>query len=280
MVIQADIPPDLTDEDKALAYTLEFLLLRYGVYLVITCSTFIKNRQSFWTVYRKINSVNQAAYLETGITASIWCCWTVWGWRWLIVLLPILSLISATVSKIIEIYHNYSSVLNSISLTLYLSFILTTTLWCTVFIIFRILTVTGVRHGAGGRLRVYYRFIGVLVESSALHSIARVLFLAFYIHNDFGPYYLDPVASIAKGVAPTLLVGRAAAGHTRPTEEHDESATVSTLRFQMASQSSQPSRPSTASFQQSTVQSAVLEMDIEAQQERSDELVVVDERSQ
>ncbi|KAK0434387.1 uncharacterized protein EV420DRAFT_1754533 [Desarmillaria tabescens] len=261
MVIQADIPPDLTDEDKAL--------------LVITYSTFIKNRQSFWTVYRKINSVNQAAYLETGITASL----TIFSILDL-VLLDCLGTVLAY-CFISNPFPNFCNcVSNSISLTLYLSFILTTTLWCTVFIIFRITTVTGVRRGAGGRLRVYYRFIGVLVESSALHSIARVLFLAFYIHNDFGPYYLDPVASIAKGVAPTLLVGRAAAGHTRPTEEHDESATVSTLRFQMASQSSQPSRPSTASFQQSTAQSAVLEMDIEAQQERSDELVVVDERLQ
>ncbi|KAK0458997.1 uncharacterized protein EV420DRAFT_1479644 [Desarmillaria tabescens] len=157
---------------------------------------------------------------------------------------------------------------------LYLSSILATTLWCTLLIIFRILTVTGVRCGAGGRLRVYYRFIEVLVESSALYSIALVLLLAFSIRNDIRQYYFDAIASIARGVAPTLLVGRAAAGHTRPNEEHDESATVSTLRFQMSSQSSQPSQPSTSSFQESAMQSAVLEVDIEAQPERSKEFIV------
>ncbi|KAK0454006.1 uncharacterized protein EV420DRAFT_1481728 [Desarmillaria tabescens] len=249
------------------------------------CSGFIENTQSFWTVFSKLSgAVNQAAYLEIGIAASlstiladsyiIWCCWMVWGWCWLIVLLPILCLISATVSRIIEIYHEYFPS-DTVFLTLYMTFILAMTLWCTLLIIFRILTVTGVRYGAGSRLRVYHRFIGVLVESSALYSIALILDLAFYIHNDYGSYYPDTIAAIMKGVAPTLLVGRAAAGHTQPTEEYDESSTVSTLRFQMASQSSQPSQPSMTSFQESTRQSPVLEMDIEAQRERSDELMQV-----
>ncbi|KAK0195991.1 hypothetical protein F5146DRAFT_1175821 [Armillaria mellea] len=213
-----------------------------------TCSAYIENGQSFWTVYSKLGGVNQAAYLETGIAASmatilsdsyiIWCCWTVWGRRWLVVLLPILSLISATVSKIIEIYHEYFSMLSTVFLALYLSSTLATTLWCTVFIILRIFTVTGVRRGPDGRLRVYRRFIEVLVESSALYSIALVIFLALFLCNNFGWYYADAITTVAKGIAPTLLVGRAAAGHTRPTEDHDESATVSTLRFQMSSRSS------------------------------------------
>ncbi|KAK0454071.1 uncharacterized protein EV420DRAFT_1765885 [Desarmillaria tabescens] len=91
---------------------------------------------------------------------------------------------------------------------------------------------------------------------------------------DPGFTYLDAIAGVARGVAPTLLVGRAAAGHTQPTEEHDESSPVSTIRFQTSSQSSQPSQPFTSSFQGSTMQSAVLDMDIEAQTERPDELVV------
>ncbi|KAK0458995.1 uncharacterized protein EV420DRAFT_344868 [Desarmillaria tabescens] len=198
----------------------------------------------------------------------------VWGRRWLFVLLPILCLISTTVSKIIDVHHVYFSATDSVFLTLYLSFIPATTLWCTVFIIFHILTVTGVRCGAGSQLRFYHRFIEVLVESSALYSIASILNLAFFIRNDLGSYCFDVIAAIAKGVAPTLFVGRAAAGHTCPTEEHEESTTVSTICFQMSSQSSQPLQPVTSSFQESTRQNAVLEMDIEAQMERSDDLVV------
>ncbi|KAK0184994.1 hypothetical protein F5146DRAFT_1144648 [Armillaria mellea] len=332
MAIQAEIPPELTDEDKAFLFHLldtvlnsQILgLLLHGIYtgiLAVTLwnifvnkfwpirralvvilillyalitidyavawsdlsSTFVKNGQSFWTVYSKNLAVNEITMtVEMGIVSSmstiladsyiIWCCWMVWGRRWLIVLLPILSLLSATVVKIIEIY-KYSRG-SSVVLTIpYVSFVLATTLWCTVFIILRILTVTGIRRGAGSRLGVYHRFIAVLVESSALYSITLILFLALIIRNDAGLYYFDMIGSIAKGVAPTLIIGRAAAGHTRPTEEDDDSSSVSTLQFQTPS-------TSTSSIQESTMQSAVFETDIEAQREQSDELVVVVERMQ
>ncbi|KAK0476753.1 hypothetical protein IW261DRAFT_1421485 [Armillaria novae-zelandiae] len=247
---------------------------------------FIDNGQSFWTEYLKL-AVAQAAYLETGITSSIstvladlymiWCCWMVWGKFWPIVLLPILSLISAMVFKVFEIYIAYFDTSRGAYPMLYLSFILATTLWCTLLIIFRILTVTGVRRGAGGRPKVFGRFIGVLVESSALYSIALILSLACFIRNDFKLYYFGVIAGIAKGVAPTLLIGRAAAGHTRPSEEYDETLVVSAIRFQMFSLSRQPS---TSTFQESTIHNAALETDIEAQPEQSNEPVVIVERTQ
>ncbi|KAK0436049.1 uncharacterized protein EV420DRAFT_1673626 [Desarmillaria tabescens] len=340
MATQTDIPPNLTDEDKASIFqvldaelnSLILTTLLHGIYtgiLAVTlwnifinkcsptrralaviiillhalttisfaaqwsfiCSTFIQNRQSFWTVYLKFDAMNHAIYLAAGIPSCmstiladsyiIWCCWMVWGQRWLIVLLPILSLISATVSKIISVYRQYFNATNSVFLMPFSSLVLATTLWCTLLIIFRILTVTSVRHGGGSQLRVYHQFIEVLVESSALYSISLILYLAFVSRNYFtGLPYFDAIAAIARGVAPTFLVGRAAAGHTHPTEEQDESATVSTLLFQMSSQSSQPSQPSTSSFLESTRQSAVLEMDIEAQTEQLDEFVVVVERTQ
>ncbi len=141
----------------------------------------------------------------------------VWGRCWLIVLLPILFLIAATgkvsnsiypfhisnlcvVLKAMEVYLVHTHAPYGVFMVLYVSFILGTSLWCTLFIIFRILTVTGVRGGADSRLGVYRRFIEVLVESSALYSIALILSLAFFIRirNDFGWYYLDPIAAIAK----------------------------------------------------------------------------------
>ncbi len=81
---------------------------------------------------------------------------------------------------------------------LYTSLILATTLSCTLLIIYRILTVAGARHGAEGRLRVYHRFIEVLVESSALYSISLILYLAFTIRGSWGAVYLDVIAAIAK----------------------------------------------------------------------------------
>ncbi|KAK0472719.1 hypothetical protein IW261DRAFT_1611415 [Armillaria novae-zelandiae] len=201
-------------------------------------SAFIENGTSFWTVTSKLTSVGQAAALEAGITASIstvltdlymiWCCWTVWGQRWFVVIFPILSLISATVSKIIDVYHEYFNAPAGVFPTLYISFVLATTLFCTLLIIIRILT------------KYWW-------NSSALYSISLILYLAFTICVNWGGAYFDAIAAIAKGIAPTLIVGRVAAGHTRPKDDCDE-ITVSTLRFQEA-----------------TMQSAVFEADIEAQ---------------
>ncbi|KAK0238153.1 hypothetical protein EDD85DRAFT_936945 [Armillaria nabsnona] len=242
---------------------------------------FIENSQSFWTVYVKLNDPAQAAIWESGVTATIgtiltdlyiiWCCWMVWGQRWVVVLLPILSLISATgkvsnliyslVSRIIDAYLQYFNTPARIFSMLSISLVLVTTLWCTVLIIYRILVVVGVKRGADGRLRIYQHFIEVLVESSALYSISLIVFLALTICGDFGLYYFDVIAGMMKGIAPTLLIGRAAAGHTRPKDDCDESV-VSTLRFQT------PSEPCATSLQDTNRQSAVLEVDIEAQSER------------
>ncbi|SJK98365.1 uncharacterized protein ARMOST_01630 [Armillaria ostoyae] len=245
-------------------------------------SAFIKNGNSFWTVYLKLGDTDRAVSLELGIPACIstivadlyiiWCCWMVWGRRWVVVLPPILSLISATVSRIIEVSRPYFNDPPKIFQMLSISFVLVTTLWCTVLIIYRILTVAGVKHGADGQLRVHQHFIEVLVESSALYSISLIVFMALTIRGDFGLYYLDAIAGIAKGVAPTLLIGRAAAGHTRPNDGCDESA-VSALRFQTPSELCTTS----SQLQETTMQSAVFEMDIEAQPEP---LVVFVEKTQ
>ncbi len=80
----------------------------------------------------------------------------------------------------------------------YFFFNLVTILYCTLLIIYRIVAVTGIRHGAMGRLRVYHRFIEVLVESLALYSISTILELAFFIHNDLKFRYFDAISSIAK----------------------------------------------------------------------------------
>ncbi|KAK0232333.1 hypothetical protein EDD85DRAFT_793161 [Armillaria nabsnona] len=124
------------------------------------------------------------------------------------------------------------------------------------------MAVTGVRHGAVGQLGVYYYFIEVLVESSALFSISLVLELAFTVRRNVRLYYFNAIAGIAKGVAPTLLVGQAAAGHTCPRDDSGRS-TVSSLHFQTSSE------PGTTSFQheESAIQSSVLVMDIKAQPE-------------
>ena len=94
-------------------------------------------------------------------------------------------------------YTNASTLLD-VFLILSICFVLATTLYCTLCIIYRIVAVTGVRCGTAGRLRVFHHFIEVLVESSALYSISLILYLAFTICGDWEGAYLDAIAAIAK----------------------------------------------------------------------------------
>ncbi len=103
--------------------------------------------------------------------------------------------------KTMKTYYDYRSIptaSESILLTGYVSLVLATTLWCTLFIIYRILTVAGVWHGAGGRWRVYHHCIEVLVESSALYSVSLIVYLAFLIRYNFGLLYLNVISGIAR----------------------------------------------------------------------------------
>ncbi|SJL18476.1 uncharacterized protein ARMOST_22065 [Armillaria ostoyae] len=285
MATQANIPLDLTDDEKAFIFlvldtelnSLILYALLHGIYTGILASTlwnifinkcwpirrvmvvviillhalttinfsatwsfmrssFIDHGQSLWTVSR--NPPAFATFWEVGISAFIstiladaqviWCCWMIWGRRWLVVLLPIFFLLSATVSKIMEIYLEYTDGTAPIFIMLYTSFNLATTLWCTLIISYRILTVTGTMRGGEGRQRVYRRFIEVLVESSALYSVSLILYLVFSIRNGVGIYYLDVIVSIAKGIAATLIVGRFTAGHrARPDDSWQGSVMAS-----------------------------------------------------
>ncbi|KAK0493740.1 hypothetical protein EDD18DRAFT_1356198 [Armillaria luteobubalina] len=255
MATQTDIPSDLIDDEKTFIF--QFLdarlnseilyALLYGIYTGLLAVTlwnifinkcwlirravvvviiflyalisinfaaswscaqfaFIKHGQNFWTIYLILEKTTPTAYWVMEVVGSlstiladlyiIWCCWIIWSQQWLVVLLPILSLVSA-------------------------------------------------------------------VESSALYSVSTILDLAFTIHGDSRLDYFDAIAGMTKGIAPTLLIGRAAAGHTQPREESDGS-TVSSLHFQTLSEHSMTSSQN----DESTIQSSIIAMDIEAQPEQ------------
>ncbi|KAK0219974.1 hypothetical protein IW262DRAFT_992010 [Armillaria fumosa] len=252
------------------------ITISFGVGWSSMHAAFIGNGQTFRTVYLKLNSI-QAFYLETGITASagttladlymIWCCWKVWGRRWLIILLPILFLLSAMVSKIMALYHEYFNESPGVFPVLYTSFILATTLWCTLFIIHRILNVTRFRQGLGaeGRLGAFHRYVEALVESSALYSVSLTLFLAFAIRDDLRMHYFDIVAGIVKGISPTLLVGRITAGHRAPPDDSWQGSVMASASIRSRSQEHR----SQTSFQEDDRASPILDSDLEAQHEIS-----------
>ncbi|PBK93689.1 hypothetical protein ARMGADRAFT_1079979 [Armillaria gallica] len=157
----------------------------------ITVSIFITNNRSFWMAFKYTDDtpivawvIEMTAILSTILADGtlIWRCWTVWGRSWRVVLIPIICTTLAAISRGIVSYYNnvedtpprglyMAKIVNWA--VLYPSLILATLLWCTIFIIYRILRVGGVTAG----MRVYHRVIEMLVESAAVYSIVLVILL-------------------------------------------------------------------------------------------------------
>lgn len=209
---------------------------------VFVRTAFVNSGRDFFAVYETITTpgIIPGAMGTTGCICSvladttiIWRCWIVWGRRWLTILLPILLLISAIGFKIIATYEQYTAP-NGFFIqffVMYSSFILASTLLCTLLIIYRIFTVARAGSEAGSTLGAYRHVIEVLVESSALYSIILILYTTFFALDDLTMIYFDALAAIARGVAPTLLVGRVAAGHARPDDSWQGSVISGSLRF-------------------------------------------------
>ncbi len=88
-------------------------------------------------------------------------------------------------------------------LVIYISCILATTLWCTILIVIRILTVT---REANGRLGDYHHIIEVLVESSALHSVTLIIYIALEASQNTASDYFDTLAAITTVPANLLFL--------------------------------------------------------------------------
>ncbi|KAK0466017.1 uncharacterized protein EV420DRAFT_806843 [Desarmillaria tabescens] len=247
-----------------LLYTMTSIGFAFGWSFAHSAFITVTNGQNFWTVYLKLSiGTNDKSVLSIGITGilctiladsvTIWRCWVIWSRHKFIILFPTLCLVSGIVFKSIDMYMVFTdgNTLHLLYRVLYASFSLVTTAWCTLGIVYRILSVSG-------NLGAYRRTIEILVESSTFYSVALILYVALFAHNDWGACYLDSVATVARGIAPTLIVGRVAAGHARPDDTW-EGSMMSSLRFG----GNQIPTSSQGSF--------VIDDDLEAQLESQDE---------
>ncbi|SJL14828.1 uncharacterized protein ARMOST_18299 [Armillaria ostoyae] len=238
---------------------------------------FIGNGWNFWTVFLALVTstppfmkTRWAVSIASGIStlladaSLIWRCWTVWGRRWVIVLIPIVCTLTGTgivhsgfvppnsaltedaAIKIVENYHLIHDILDNaqdlvsygstaIWSILYISFTMATTIFCTLLIVYRIVTVS---HGPGGMgIRLYRGVIEIIVESALIYCVALLVYVVLVARASPGETYADIIASSARGIAPTLIVGRVAAGHARPDESWNGStASTSSLRFRRHSE--------------------------------------------
>ncbi|PBK60846.1 hypothetical protein ARMSODRAFT_1065937 [Armillaria solidipes] len=237
-------------------------------------STFVHNNQSFRTIYT-FCTIDRISFVIVTATSSviciilsdsiiIWRCWIIWGQRWLTILLPVLFLFASIVclkpSVAFKVIATYKEYINSdpthliLGFLLYPSFVLAMTLWCTLLIVYRIISVAWTGNG----LRAYRHAIEILVESSALYSIILIFYVALYAYGSSLLIYFDLVAVIARGVAPTLLVGRVAAGHARPDDSWHGSVISGSLHF------------GTHSRSQNSQQDSMMSSDLEAQVAQQD----------
>ncbi len=81
-------------------------------------------------------------------------------------------------------------------LVVYISCILATTVWCTILIVFRIVTVIRANNGANSRLGDYRHVIEVFVESSVLHSVTLIVYVALEVRGNLSRDYFDTLAVI------------------------------------------------------------------------------------
>ncbi|PBL03624.1 hypothetical protein ARMGADRAFT_1157714 [Armillaria gallica] len=215
-----------------------------------TSSIFVSHGQSIWTKHMFYIAPRAVETLGSGATTTvctiladftiIWRCWKVCGKRWLIILPPVLFLVTAIVSNTIIEYKLWTAPYWQLSnsrilwVVLYSSSILATTVWCTLLIIYRIVTVTWAGNNAGS-LRTYRHVIELLIESAALHSIFSILSVVLNVCGNNAYWYTNMLTAVARGVAPTLLVGRIAAGHARPDDSWEGSMISHSLHFRTRS---------------------------------------------
>ncbi|PBK76333.1 hypothetical protein ARMSODRAFT_222653 [Armillaria solidipes] len=189
---------------------------------LIVRTALVTNGQNLLTIFTNFSNPLRWITVVTGVfgvvctilvdATMIWRCWLVWGRHWQIVLLPALCMVAAAALKIYVTCQPYSALQSYFQyLVIYASLTLATTLWCTLLMIYRVLTVAQGAEGAGA----YRHVLEVLVESSALYAVPLIFYVAFFARRSTVFYYLDPIAGIMRGIAPTLLVGRVAAGHAR-----------------------------------------------------------------
>ncbi|KAK0436461.1 hypothetical protein EV421DRAFT_1739658 [Armillaria borealis] len=274
MVMQAALPPGLTDNLylnttilQALAHGLYTGVLGITLWIIFQSST--KNSSiGRYVMVLTILVLYVLATIQLGldgfspmmihqqlVIGIIACIGTViadssLGHQWLVVIIPVLCIILGTVFKGIQIYHSCSDTVENLGDSSYMSFAakwkmlylaltLTTTLWCNIFILYRIISVT--RSGHGVKIRSYHGVIEALVESAALYSTVSIINIVFVARDTLSGGYADILGATIRGIAPTLLVGCVAAGHARPDDSWQESSTsrVSSLNFGTGSLSTQ-----------------------------------------
>ncbi|KAF8919592.1 hypothetical protein CPB85DRAFT_815697 [Mucidula mucida] len=180
--------------------------------------------------YGAVGATCTVANIILADITNIWRCWILYGQRWVVTLLPSMTLMGSIATWIYFQYINYAVIpdLNSgdsganlylRSALAYTSLIIATNTITTGLIIFRIISVTGTK-----KVRTYRGIIEIFVESAFMYAVIYIIYIAvlvqaFHSTNvDQTPIYVIDVANVITVIAPTLIIARSVSGEGKPDD--------------------------------------------------------------
>ncbi|KAF9019354.1 hypothetical protein BDZ89DRAFT_1073124 [Hymenopellis radicata] len=155
---------------------------------------------------------------------NIWRCWVLYNRNWGVVVLPSLGIVSGLISHAFRtavlFSHESGPSMWRITLkwlTVYCTVAASTNILTTSLIIYRILSVCGLKSA-----RTYRGIMEVIIESALLYSATYAIYLALCLHDYyFVPYYsmaswyAEGFLNAVTAAAPTLIIWRFTAGEAR-----------------------------------------------------------------
>ncbi|KAK0439482.1 uncharacterized protein EV420DRAFT_1583481 [Desarmillaria tabescens] len=156
----------------------------------------------------------------------IWRCWVIWGRNWRVIVLPSICTICGILFDVFFLIQELtpftgsqggsSTPWGSTSIkwgVAYYSMTLSTTIICTVLIVYRLVQARTTSLSLSVPANPYHRVMEVMVESAVLYVIALVVYIPFIATDN--PYSLYPQVFLVSvtGIAPTLILLRVASGN-------------------------------------------------------------------
>ncbi|KAK0185043.1 hypothetical protein F5146DRAFT_1144759 [Armillaria mellea] len=196
-------------------------------------------------VYHWASGVTSGIITGIADCITIWRCWIIWGRCCSVIILPILLFLIQGVCGCLALRYNLNDLLEAekdpdvlgpsssqIQWTIaYLSLSLGTTLMCTTFIVYRILTVKNHADDVSMDTSTYCRAIEILVESASLYAISLIGYMVLLTHNLLTSFYPQTIYGSITAITPTLIVARVASGNARPNDSWQANSNASSLRF-------------------------------------------------
>ncbi|KAF9029547.1 hypothetical protein BDZ89DRAFT_1065331 [Hymenopellis radicata] len=179
-----------------------------------------------WLPYGLALDVLQGLCILSADLVLVWRCWVLYAGSFKVVVIPGLCVITEIISSWMTLHTIIAAPLSTSAshtnwLLVYLSMTVATNSSCTFLILFRIVQVSGI----GASLKTYRGIIEILVESAAMYAIIYIAILIAYTYQVYTDtptttaYMYPTVISYSiTGIAPTLIIARVMAGHSRPDD--------------------------------------------------------------